>query len=266
MGQVRLACSTLAFNDRSLVMALEEIRKLGFTHADLAVFPGTFGHLDPETIAANLQESSDRVEAACKETGVEIVALNAAIGDAKDAAAQRLVMGLLLFAHRVGATAITLPAGNGSAEAIAMDFARWTEIGDRYGVKVTAEIHLNNITQTPAGCRALAERLPAIRFTLDPSHILIQGQTLQDWLDVIPRTAHVHIRDAGTNGWGEVQVPWGQGKLDLKDLLDRLDRIDYFGTLSVEYINPASMQQPPFDHIASIRAVKAQIEKLLGAG
>lgn len=263
MGQIKLACSTLAFNDRPLPEALKEIGKLGFQFADLAVFPGSFGHLEPEAVAADLQKASDMVEAACRASGVQIAALNAAIGDAQDAAAQRLVMGLLLFAHRVDATTVTLPAGNKTPEETALTFAPWIETGERYGVKVAPEIHLKNITERPDGCRAIAKHLPAIRFTLDPSHILIQKESLSDWADVIQRTAHVHVRDAGPNGWDQVQVPWGTGNLDLADLLDRLDKIDYFGTISIEYIRPASMNQPDWDHVASIRAAKDAILKLV---
>ncbi len=263
MGQVRLACSTLAFNDRPLAEALKEISGLGFQYADLAVFPGTFGHLDPEAVAADLQKSSDAVEAACRSTGVQIAALNASIGDAEGTAAHRLVMGLLLFAHRVDATVVTIPAGNKSPEETALTLAPWIEIGERYGVKLAPEIHLNNVTERPDGCRAVARHLPAVRFTLDPSHILIQQESLADWADVIQRTAHVHVRDAGANGWADVQVPWGTGKVDLADLLDRLDKIDYFGTISIEYIHPASMQQQPWDHVASIKAAKDAILKLV---
>lgn len=265
---VRLACSTLTFNDRPLDQALRAIRDLGFVHADLAVFaePG-FGHLTPAGVADGLQAAADAVTEGADAAGVSVVALNAGCGEVTFEEEYRLVMGLALLAHRVGAPVLTLPAGQGTPAEAARRLTPFVEVGRRYGVTVTVEVHAGNLTEDADAALALVGQAGGLKLTLDPSHVLIRGGRLEDWLMLLPHVAHVHLRDAAAGGWRNVQVGWGAGELDLPAWLEALDRAGYSGSLSVEYLRLANLPEAPaHDPVGSIAACKAALEGVLAAG
>ena len=265
MGAVSLACSTLAFNGQTLEEAFQGVAGLGFDLADLGAFElEGFGQLRPALAADAMGETADRIIAAAEAAGIGVGAINAFCGEDPGEASRRVAT-LCLIAHRIGAATLTLPAGKGPVAEAVERFLPLVDAGLRYGVRICAEIHLGNLTERPAAAVDLVSRVPGLKLTMDPSHILIQGESLEAWRGVLPHVAHVHLRDAGTHGWGEVQVPWGTGALDLPGILAALDRQDYAGVLSVEYIGPGFPPGTQDDHLASIRAAKGMIERALGA-
>lgn len=267
MGDVSLACSTLAFNGKSVEEAFRGVAGLGFDVADLGAFDlEGFGQVRPADAAARLGETADRITAAAAAAGITVGAINAHCGGGDPTETGRRVAALCLIAHRVGARTVTLGAGPGPVDAAVERFLPYVDAGLRYHVTVCAEIHLDSVTERPAAAIELASRVPGLRLTLDPSHFLVQGETLEAWRGVVGLVGHVHLRDAGANGWGEIQVPWGAGRLDLPAVLAALDAVDYAGVLSVEYIDPASLEVAAHDHLASIRAARAAVMGALGGG
>ncbi len=264
MGAVQLACSTLTFNHLPLEDALGHISKLGFDIADLAAFDDReFGHVQPAEVSANLLEVTTGLLKAAERTGVQYGAVNAGCDTLDQAEELRRVMALCLMAHRIGARVITLPAGRGSVEDAVSRLAPQVEIGQRYGIAIAVETHLGNIAERPEGALELVRRIPGLKLTLDPSHYLVQGDSCQTWVDAMPYVAHVHLRDAGRGGRDELQVPWGEGALNLEDLLRALDEVDYSGLLSVEYLRPKQFAVRPHDPVEQIVKLKEALGSAL---
>jgi sugar phosphate isomerase/epimerase len=84
--------------------------------------------------------------------------------------------------------------------------------------------------------------------------------TLDDFRPLLPSVAHVHLRDAGRNGWAEVQMPVGAGVVDFRALLAALREVGYDGALSCEYIDTIGN----LDIAANLQALKGLLEAVSG--
>src|SRR5437867_3672467 len=72
---LKLSCSSLAFSDKTWDSALEEIKKLGFRYADLAMFEG-WTHVSPSELS-DPEAHGKKIAAACEKLLVEPIAVHA---------------------------------------------------------------------------------------------------------------------------------------------------------------------------------------------
>lgn len=263
MGAVQLACSSLTFNRLPLSEACLRVRALGFTAIDLGMFdhPG-LGHVTPAEASEHMLEVEERIQAATAAAGVSVAAIAADAEAGDPEVAQRRMAAVCLMAHRLGARALTVMVGDATVDEAVAQLAPVYEVGARYGVTVAVETVSGTITGRPKAAAELLARIPGLRLTLDPSHIVVQGQTIEDWRHLMPSVGHVHVRDAGAGNREKLQVPWGTGAVKLPDLLRLLDGGDYEGWITVEYADPALLPGTITD--AAAEAVKAR-EGLLKA-
>jgi sugar phosphate isomerase/epimerase len=258
---MRVAASTLAFSRQPLEVALREIAALGFQFVDIGAIEG-WAHLMPSAMAENSEGVAEEVRHLCERYGVTPVAFNAGLGTKEPAEERRRLTALCRVAQRLRVPVITLGA---SPKGTPLDdeIARWkrlTPIAAEHGITIAVETHFGQVTEDPKAAQALVERVDGLRLTLDPSHFVIQGLTLDDFRPLLPSVAHVHLRDAGRNGWAEVQMPVGAGVVDFRALLAALREVGYDGALSCEYIDTIG----DLDIAANLQALKGLLETVSG--
>ena len=103
----------------------------------------------------------------------------------------------------------------------------------------------------------VAGSVPGLTLTLDPSHYLVQGLSLDDLKPLLPHVAHVHLRDAAP-GLENLQVPCGQGDLRLSSLMEMLGEAGYDGGYGVEITRTDNWQIRPADAPAEARKMGEQ--------
>lgn len=237
---MRLGCSTLLFSRRPLAEACREIEALGFRHIDLGTLEG-WAHINPSAIAADL----DGVAAQVRQTlgGLTPLSLNASRNSPE---------ATIRLAAALGAPVVTLPAAPPTTplaeEAGAL--GPLVTLGASLGVQVTVETHMGQLTERVDVAVALCEAVPGLGLTLDPSHYMAGPHQGKEFGAIYPYVRHLHVRDAGLNGWDEVQMEFGKGRVPWGSILMGLRGVGYDDGITIEYIDT----QPGMDPVQSVRA------------
>lgn len=235
---MRIACSTLLFDDEPLESACEWIAELGFGAVDLGARPG-WAHLEPGDLPGDVGDTADRVRRACGAAGVDPVAFNAAVDDDADTAPAEQVEALGALADALGVGAFTLGCGGDRDLADAVDRSRrLADAARESGATLTHETHVGCLTEEPTAAHRLVAGVPGLQATLDPSHFWYRTETPPPqacYDELLPHVAHVHVRQA-TAAENGVPMDDTDGRVDFGRLLDCLRAVDYEGALSVEYI------------------------------
>lgn len=266
MGAVRLACSSLTFNTLPLAGACAGVKALGFEAIDLGVFDQAgLGHVTPAEAAARMLEVEERIRTAAADAGVEVAAIAADADDADPAVVRQRMATVCLMAHRLGARVLSVTVGNATVDEAVAQLAPLFEVSVRYGVTLAVETVSGTITGRPKATAELLARIPGLRLTLDPSHLVVLGQNLGDWRHLMASVAHVHLRDAGPGNPEKLQVPWGTGGVRLAELLTMLDTADYEGWITVEYVDPELLPGTVTDPAAEAARTREALLRALGA-
>lgn len=239
---------------------MRKLAALGFRYVDLGTVEG-WAHLAPSEIADEPDRVAERLVRLFDRDGLQPVAFNAGLGTDDPDEQQRRLRGLCRLAQRLGVRVITLPAAQRGTP-LDVEIARWrpmVALASEHDVTLAVETHFGQVTEDPQTALALAERIDGLRLTLDPSHFTIQGMALSDFAALLPFVAHVHLRDAGTNGWTEVQMPVGRGAVNFAGILTALKEVGYNGAVSCEYIDTVGA----LDITDNLRRLKMLLERLL---
>ena len=252
-----IACSSLLY-DAPLADALRAVRGLGFRHVDLGVLEG-WAHVDPSALARDYDATASEVREQIARHDVEVVALNAGLGD-EDRGAR--ASATLRLAADLGADSVTFGAPPQDAtidEAVAWAAPIVTAARDHPTIASCLEFHTLTFTEVVADCVTLVEAT-GLGLTFDVSHYYIgpaQGHGIED---LLPHVRHVHVRDCGRS-IEQDQLPWGAGAVDLPAIVDDLLHGGYRGRFSVEYIGvpdfPGDMEQSVLDAAAALRFLLA---------
>lgn len=232
---MRLAASTLTFSRLPLAAALDGLVGLGCTAVELAAHEG-WAHVAPSALVADPAAPQETVAAVAR-SGLGVVALNAGTRAADATVACRRVEALADLAAALGASVLTLPAGQGTTAAAAERFAPLLAAAQARGVTLAVETHIGALTEDPQAALALCQALPGLRLTLDPSHYWSGPAQGRGWEAIVPLVAHVHLRDAGRAGWDQIQMAPGQGDVDWDAVLTALRQAGYAGALAAEYLD-----------------------------
>lgn len=258
----RLAMGTLGFSKLPLEQALERIARLGIPFVELAVHEG-WAHLSPSQVADDVQGAVTRVKEALAQAGVAPVALNVGLGTADPDEELRRMKAVAQVAKDLGVRTITLPAA-AAGTPIDTEVERLRRLVDAarpYDVQVNVETHVGQVTEDPASAADLAERVPGLGLTLDPSHYYagpFQGGSFEA---VLPYVRHVHLRDAGSS-WDEIQQPVGQGRVDFGRLFQLLRQSGYLGDFGIEYIDSIGSIDVEREALAMKEVAEAQARML----
>jgi sugar phosphate isomerase/epimerase len=255
-----IACSSLTFAGRPLDEALRRIADLGFDHVDLAVYQG-WAHVNPADLAADGEAVIAAVLSALARAGLRVNALNVGVGrDLTDPEHDRRLRGVCMLAAALEVQVLTLqtPAAGTPLDEAARRMTRVKAMVEQAGLIPAFETHTKMVTEDPATVLRLVELVPDMRITLDHSHYVFGNVRSHRWVDLLPHTAHVHLRDSGPDG-DHVQVEPGTGEVDMAGLLRRLVERGYDGPISLEYIEGMG----GVDAAACTIALRRQLEDLI---
>lgn len=241
---MNVAGSSLLYSRLAFPEACARLSALGFDRVDVGAVEG-WAHLDPSEVVDTVDETVASVRTACSDAGIEPIAFNAGLGSVDLAEECRRIRALATAADDLGIEVLTLPAGHVDSD-LAADIERFRELAAAtaaFDVTLTVETHWDTHTEDPQVAVRYASEVEGLGLTLDPGHYAVgpywesdDGAPAYDLL--LADVEHVHVRQAGDR-WSAIQRPFdaADGRIDFEALFDRLRRIGFDGSVTVEYID-----------------------------
>jgi len=147
------------------------------------------------------------------------------------------------FCHAIGCPGITLSSGIKYEDqgfsfeqiyAIARDeLRRMVDFAGEQGVEVRPEPHGESVMGTLEACKRMLEDVPGLKISLDYSHFMPKGHSIEDVHALIPYAGHVHARQANRQ---RLQCRYEEGILDFEAIVRELVRQGYRGNIALEYV------------------------------
>jgi sugar phosphate isomerase/epimerase len=261
-----IACSTSAFKT-DFDTALGQVRELGFSHADLICIP-QWGHVSLPALVEDYDSEAGRVRSLLETHEITPVGLNCGLPATYDRseqsrndrlaqvrAAARLMnqLDVKVASFYPGYKVEDRPWSEVMRDA-ATSMREMIEIGDQADVTFAIELHAHTPFETVEQCTALLEEVPQLKVAYDPSHFALQQIPLAQTAPFLQRSVHVHIRDAGPD---KMQMPFGQGTVDLAWLIRTLKSCHYQGHYSIEYL--PNLPEPVGQSITRTRDAIAEL-------
>ena len=234
---MNIAASSLVYSQGSIDESLDMISKMGFTHVDLGALQG-WCHIQPQALVKNFQKEASEVKKLLKQYELTPIALNAGIDEPYLEQWEALVR----LAAELGVGVITIGAQKKDVY-FTNEVERLTilnQISSSSRVQLTIETHAGTLTELPEQALRLVQAVPGLGLTLDISHYYCNET--EDQVEVLlPYVRHVHFRDCGRT-WEQIQLPFGEGILDLNLWISLLKKHRYEGNITVEYIDLPDVQ------------------------
>jgi len=225
-----VACSTFCFEDEPLDLALRRMAELEFTRADLGV--GTNGpHIRPEELIADPNGVLAKMR---QGPTISVAGVTLRLASAEGEAG--FVEAAAHLAKQLATAVLTIEPRADSA-GIAGEIERLTglqRICSLQGVVLCVLTKSGTAAGTPGGAIELCRKLPKLGLTLDPSHLLMEGSSVDDWDDLYPYVRHVFLRDS-SKAHEQFQSPVGRGEIDYSKIVLALQRFQYRGALVVDF-------------------------------
>lgn len=243
MHHMRIACHAWAYNNLPLEEAMGTIARLGFRYIDLGSGP----HLDvnraaahPDTEAAAICQLLDQFGLTLTDLYLLLPYINAP-DPAQREAQLSLFERLVPFAVALGTPGITVSPGivqkeDGPEHSLARSIPallRMIQAAEDTDLRIAFEPHMDSVAQKPKQALLLLEAVPGLSVTLDYAHFACQGIVRREIEPLMEHVAHVQIRQAKRN---VLQTAYGDGTINLQQLLQDLYDAEYRGALCVEYM------------------------------
>ena len=251
-----VACSTLSFSKLSLEDALQTVREMRFTKADLAIHDDG-PHLTPAQVVADPARAAQRLKAA----NLPLAAIHLSIGCADAETARTQFRAACRLARVSTVPLVTVPAAplGSDFDVEVKRLTGWVKIAETEGVILTVETHAATLTADPLGAAELCRRVPGLALTLDPSHYHVGPHAPADYDNLYQYVRHVRLRDTGKTP-EQFQVRIGQGELEYGKIVSQLDRCRYDRALTVDY---RDVPDNAFPVGAEARKLKYLLESLV---
>jgi len=251
-----IACSTLCFAKLSLDEALQTIRRLSFTKADLAI-QEQGPHLRPSEVVADVSKVSQKLKAST----VAFAAFHVNLGDQDTPLIRGQLRAILRLARLLSVPLITVPAAAAGTD-FNQDVSRlkeWSQFARTEGVMLCIETRAGTLTADPLGAMELCRRVPTLGLTLDPSYYLVGPHADANYDQLMPHVRHVRLRDTGHRP-EDFQVRIGQGEMDYGRIISMLERCAFDRALCVDIVDVADS---PFPIEPEVRKLKYLLESLI---
>jgi sugar phosphate isomerase/epimerase len=227
--------------------AISKIADLGFAALDLDAFEN-WQHVNPSTLVGSDGSWEQHFVEAVAASGMTVSSLNCGpstkiVDPNPDAFTRykREYTALLDLAQRMACPNITLQPG-GKPEGVPLGESLDTLIGharqlsalnEGRDVTLSIEGHQASVIEKPRDAlRMVNELWPAVGFTYDPSHFVMQEIALPDTEPLLDCTLHVHARNASS---AKMQDTMADGTVDFAWLVSALRRHGFDGALTIEY-------------------------------
>jgi sugar phosphate isomerase/epimerase len=238
------SCHTWGFNDLTLVEALGTIARMGFRYVDI----GTGEHLN----LTQLSQSNKRQQLIIDLTehlkmfNLQVADLYLMLphisvdDDKKRETDIALFKALFPIARAINAGGVTISTGlihlEDDTEAYARTVESLTEMtafAESREIPLSIEPHLDSMAQTPKQVLNILNDVKGLDVTLDWAQLVCQNINDKDIQTLLPRTRHIHIRQAARN---QLQVPYDRGRVKPDTVIKMLNQADYQGKLCIEYM------------------------------
>jgi sugar phosphate isomerase/epimerase len=223
-----LSISTTTFDGYDLAVAVDEISRLGASHAELAFIQG---YTDPFGEEIFNPENADRIQRLLSETGLSCFAFSAHMNLVTKGSAETFRR-RMEFARRVGAKVIVTNAGLQQEKKA---FIKTMETLSREAESLNLIIGLENpgdgkeniINSGKDGAKVVREiDSEWVKLNYDfgnvISHFFERLRPEEDFIYALPFSAHLHIKDVKSNGQGWSFVEIGKGSIDYSFILKTL--------------------------------------------
>jgi sugar phosphate isomerase/epimerase len=225
------------------------IRKLGFTHIDVAprsIVPQCDIVAAPDEKAKWMKDLASKHDLRLSELflgavsvdgkGVSPSAGHAPGNEPMYASFEKICR----FAEKAGFASIMGSAGSEmdglgwqrSFDNAAATLARMCEIAESNGIFLNVEPSRLSLLNTPKAALEMIACVPKLRYTLDFLHYEISGTPQRESMALLPYARHLHARQACA-GWGKCPVEFGE--IDYDAIIKRLRGLDWSGVIAMEY-------------------------------
>lgn len=223
--------STLVRSQGSLEEAIGAVSRMEFRLVEIGV--QSWCDFRPQALVSDYERERTRLQGLLEKYGLTPVALNVGLGEEWLEEAQAIAR----LAAELSVSVVTTNPRSVEADRVeeAVRLGKLVDIFAGQGIQVTLETHMFSMTEQPETARQLAAEVEGLGLTLDISHYYCNG-TEEQIRNLLPYVKHVHIRDCG-RGWENIQLPYGEGMLDLGRWIRELQSSGYAGCMGVEYID-----------------------------
>jgi len=237
---MKIACSTVLFNQLDLYGALQHLAWSGYDGAELACLKTHARHIEPDTGKAYLEE----IKSVAKKHGIELLAIHLDADGSTPEEKIEYVTKMFDVAQKLGIPVVAIPAGGktGDKELTKQEFkyiGKLCERAESRGVTLAVKYHKGaSVYNLATQLQLLNEvKSPALGVNLDPREIYKAGE---DYSEVIhklgKKIVHTHIRDYPSPerepATPEEQI-LGRGKIDYPLILRQLKGVGYDKALSL---------------------------------
>jgi sugar phosphate isomerase/epimerase len=270
---ITLGCHIWTFPQCTVAEAAGIIRALGLAHMDL----GNARDFDPVYIADHVQEEAARLRQVKASAGLTFVDAFPQIGPSFSlnhpefelrATSRRVLTAFLDFAVAVGLAGVTFTPGRyWAGHAPADDFERGAEElryfvaeGQRRGLLIRIEPHIESVTWTPPLTLQMLAAVPGLSLTLDYSHFVFHAIPHEHIAVLDPHATHWHARQAGP---GQGQAATRQGTIDFAAIIQGLKARGYAGSVCLEYVYGDWLGMDRTDCVSETVLLRDQLRQLL---
>ena len=237
---MKLACSTVLFNQLDLYGTLQHLAWAGYEGAELACLKSHARHVEPDTHKAYL----DDIKWTARKHGIELLAIHLDADGNTVEEKIKYVTKMFDVAQKLNIPVVAIPAGGktGDKELTKQEFkyiGKLCEQAESRGITLAVKYHKGaSIYNLATQIQLLNEvKSPALGVNLDPREIYKAGE---DYSEVISKLGkkivHTHIRDYPSPeqepALPEEQI-LGRGKIDYPLILRKLKQVGYQGALSL---------------------------------
>ncbi len=237
---MKIACSTVLFNQLDLYGTLQHLAWAGYDGAELACLKTHARHIEPDTGKGYL----DEIKRVAKKHGIELLAIHLDADGSTPAEKIKYVTKMYDVAQKLNIPVVAIPAGGktGDKELTKQEFkyiGKLCERAESRGVTLAVKYHKGaSVYNLATQIQLLNEvKSPALGVNLDPREIYKAGE---DYAEVInklgKKIVHTHIRDyprpEREPATPEEQI-LGRGKINYPLILRQLKSVGYDKALSL---------------------------------
>jgi sugar phosphate isomerase/epimerase len=243
--------TSFSFPLLSFERSLQAIALLEIPRFDVGAHEGA-SHIQPSEVEASPAVVADRIRRAADGAGLTASDFFPTFGHGfrdrpvntpdplTQAANQHRFQAIVACARAIGASGITLLPGVvwpelGQERSMELSVAVLRElvpIAHDTGLRLSVEAHLESVAESPALAGELCASVPGLQLTLDYSHFVAGGHSVESVHPLVAHAGHFHARQAGP---GRLQAGSKDGSLDFADIVRRLRAADFRGDVCVEY-------------------------------
>jgi sugar phosphate isomerase/epimerase len=173
-----------------------------------------------------------------------------------------------VFASRLGASGVTvLPGQRDTVEVRPSAWERavielqWRVAHARsVGLQVSVEPHVGSIIDTPATVKSLLGDVPGLALTLDYSHFIYSGMSLDEIHPLLSMTRVLHVRQAAPR---RIQTLLETGAIDFARVFAAARNV-FVGTISLEYVQHPILPGDSLDVAIESAKLRDVINRELG--